>query len=175
MPTQLPQNFDPDSQEGNSWDLLPADKYLAQIVEASVLQPRNGDGYYVALTWRIIDGPYEGRQVWQRITYLHSSEQAQTIGRKALKDLCIALGVTEHVEDVEIFMFKEARIRVGLEKDKTGEYDDKNKVKCVLPPEQASVAKPQGSTPRGAATKPAATKQSASKPGRAGSAPWHQG
>jgi hypothetical protein len=99
MPTQLPQNFDPDSQEGNSWDLLPADEYLAQIVEASVQPPRNGDGYYVALTWRIIDGPYEGRQVWQRITYLHSSEQAQTIGRKALKDLCIALGVTEHVEE----------------------------------------------------------------------------
>ena len=70
--------------------MLPVGEYVAQIVEASIQQPNSGDGYYLALTWKIIEGDYEGRQVWQRITYLHSSEQAQTIGRKTLKDLCVA-------------------------------------------------------------------------------------
>ena len=37
MNTQFPENFDPRTQEGNSWDLLPVGEYVAQIVEASVL------------------------------------------------------------------------------------------------------------------------------------------
>ena len=95
MTTQFPQTFDPTTQEGNSWDVLPVGEYVAQIVEASIQQPNSGDGYYLAVTWKIIEGDFEGRQVWQRITYLHSSEQAQTIGRKMLKDLCHSTAVAE--------------------------------------------------------------------------------
>jgi hypothetical protein len=185
MNTQLPEDFDPESQEGNSWELLPDDEYAAEIVEAAVAQPKSGDGYYIALVWKIIDGPYEGRQIWQRITFLHSSEQAQTIGRKTLKDLCTALGVTEHVEDVEIFLYKSARIKLGIEKDKSGQYDDKNKVKRILPlaaPDQPSQPSPPAQSapsPAKVATKPAAsapkptTKPATARP--AGAAPWHQG
>ena len=113
MSTQFPETFDPETQEGNSWDLLPVGKYVAQVVEASIQKPNSGDGYYLALTWKIVKGDYEGRQVWQRITYLHSSEQAQTIGRKTLKDLCDALGVNEQVKDAEVFLFKPVRIRLA--------------------------------------------------------------
>jgi hypothetical protein len=144
MSTQLPETFDPETQQGNSWELLPDGDYVAEIVEAGVLSPKNGDGYYLALTWKVVEGDYEGRQVWQRITYLHSSDQAQTIGRKTLKDLCTSLGVNEHVEDVEVFLFKPAKIKIGVEKDKAGQYDDKNKVKRILPldpPAQPAAAK----------------------------------
>ena len=37
---------------------------------------------------------------------LHSSEQAQTIGRKTLKDLCVALDVNEQVERCRGFPFQ---------------------------------------------------------------------
>src|SRR4029077_13651221 len=99
MYTQFPETFDPETQEGNSWDPLPVGEYVAQIVEASVLQPKSGDGFYLALTWKIIEGELEGRQFWHRITFAHSNEQAQTIGRKTLKDLCVALNVNEQVND----------------------------------------------------------------------------
>src|SRR5262245_64163645 len=112
MPTQFPETFDPTTQEGNSWAVMPVGKYVAQIVEASIQQPNSGDGYHLALTWKITEGDHEGRQVWQRITYLHSSEQAQTIGRKTLKDLCVALDVNEQVEDAEVVLFKPAPIRL---------------------------------------------------------------
>ena len=113
MSTQFPETFDPTTQEGNSWDVLPVGEYVAQVVEASIQQPNSGDGYHLALTWKIIEGDYEGRQVWQRITYLHSSEQAQTIGRKTLKDLCVATGVAEQVDNAEVFLFKPVRIRLA--------------------------------------------------------------
>jgi hypothetical protein len=172
MSTQLPETFDPETQQGNSWELLPDGDYVAEIVEAGVLSPKNGDGYYLALTWKVVEGDYEGRQVWQRITYLHSSDQAQTIGRKTLKDLCTSLGVNEHVEDVEVFLFKPAKIKIGVEKDKAGQYDDKNKVKRILPldpPAQPAAAKPDA---KPVPAKPAAKPQAA-KP--AGAAPWHKG
>ena len=174
MSTQLPETFDPTTQEGNSWDVLPVREYVAQVVEASIQQPNSGDGYYLALTWKIIEGDYEGRQVWQRITYLHSSEQAQTIGRKTLKDLCDALGVNEQVKDAEVFLFKPARIRLGIEKDKQGVYADKNRISRILPLEAKSEEPEQPEQPAKpvAATKVASAAKT-SKPAPAGPAPWH--
>ena len=34
MSTQFPETFDPATQEGNAWDVLPVGEYVAQIVEA---------------------------------------------------------------------------------------------------------------------------------------------
>ena len=171
MSTQLPETFDPTTQEGNSWDVLPVREYVAQVVEASIQQPNSGDGYYLALTWKIIEGDYEGRQVWQRITYLHSSEQAQTIGRKMLKDLCVATGVAKQFDDVEVFLFKPVRIRLGIERDKQGVYPDKNRISRILPLEAKSEEPEQPAKPV-AATKVASAAKT-SKPAPAGPAPWH--
>ena len=33
MSTQFPETFDPTTQEGNSWDVLPVREYVAQVVE----------------------------------------------------------------------------------------------------------------------------------------------
>ena len=131
MSTQFPEAFDPATQEGNSWDVLPVGEYVAQVVEASIQQPNSGDGYHLALTWKIIEGDYDGRQVWQRITYLHSSEQAQTIGRKT-KDLCLATEVAEQVDDAEVFRFAgahSARHRAGQAR----RLPDKNRISRILP------------------------------------------
>ena len=177
MSTQFPETFDPATQEGNAWDVLPVGEYVAQIVEASIQQPNSGDGYHLALTWKIIKGDYEGRQVWQRITYLHSSEQAQTIGRKTLKDLCDALGVNEQVKDAEVFLFKPVRIRLGIERDKQGVYPDKNRISRILPLEAKSEEPEQPEQPEQPAKPVAATKVASaaktSKPAPAGPAPWH--
>jgi Protein of unknown function (DUF669) len=168
MTTQFPETFDPTTQEGNSWDVLPVGEYVAQVVEASIQQPNSGDGYHLALTWKIIEGDYEGRQVWQRITYLHSSEQAQTIGRKTLKDLCVATDVAEQVDDAEVFLFKPVRIRLGIERDKQGVYADKNRISRILP---LSAETEQPTKPVTPATKAAAATAAPKGPG--GPAPWH--
>ena len=129
MSTQLPETFDPETKKAILGTFCQSANTPPRSSRSRSQQPKSGDGYYVAVTWKIDEGEYEGRQVWQRITYIHSSEQAQTIGRKQLKDLCNATGLgDEHVEDVEVFLFKRAKIKVGIERDKDGIYDDKNKV-----------------------------------------------
>jgi hypothetical protein len=170
MFTEFPEPFDPETQEGNSWDPLPAGEYVAQIVEASVQQPKSGDGHYLALTWKIGEGSFEGRQVWHRITFAHSNEQAQTIGRKTLKDLCVALDVNEQVNNADVFLFRPARIRLGIEKDKQGLYPDKNKVSRILPLE-FRLAEPEQTN--GGSASAAATEVPKPKVGPGGRAPWH--
>jgi hypothetical protein len=179
MSTQLPETFEPESQEGNIWDLVPEGEYVAQIVEAAVEQPKSMNGYQLTLVWKILEGAFENRQVWQRVTYLHSSQQAQAIGRKRLKDLCNALAINEHVEDVAVFLFKPARIRVGIERDRDGVYDDKNKIKRISPvnPQQAvpaAAADPKAAPQAEAARPQPATPKEPARSGPAGTMPWHQ-
>ena len=175
MSTQFPETFDPETQEGNSWELLPVNEYVAQIVEASMQQPKSGDGCYLALTWKIIEGELEDRQLWQRITFVHSSEQAQTIGRKTLKDLCVALDVNERVGDAGVFLFKPARIMVGIEKDKQGLYPDKNRISRILPLEAkpAEPEQPAQATAAKASSPAGATRAPKSTVGPGAPAPWH--
>jgi hypothetical protein len=125
--------FNPETQEGTSFELIPSGDYVAQIIEADIRQPKSGDGHMLALTWKICEGEYEGRQVWETLCYQHSNPQTQDIARKKLKDLCVAFGITDQVSDPESFLFKPAKVRIGIQSDKYGQFDDKNFVKRVSP------------------------------------------
>jgi pyruvate/2-oxoglutarate dehydrogenase complex dihydrolipoamide acyltransferase (E2) component len=152
--TALPEAFDPATEKGTT--LVPVGTYVAQITDASVSQPKSGDGYGINLTWQIDVGEYQGFYVWQRLTFLHSSVQATVIGRRQFKDLCVATGVDEQVTDVSVFKYIPCQIRVGIEQDKQGVYADKNKVSRILPfeqpPKAAQAAETKKAEPSAAAT-----------------------
>jgi hypothetical protein len=172
--TDFSEMFDPSQCEGSTFDLLPIGIYSAQIIDAEVTVPQSNDGQGVKLVWSIItEGEHEKRQVWQHITFAHSNAQAQDIGRRQLKDLCEACGITTGISNPDPFKFIPCKIRVGVKKDKDGIYDDKNVVTRVWPASyqppspsgfrppkpQAAWAQPSsapGSRPQ--ATKPAAPK-----------------
>jgi hypothetical protein len=180
--TALPEVFDPETQEGSQFDVLPVGEYVAQVIDASVSAHKNGDGYGISLTWQISEGDYENRCAFQHITFLHSSAQAQQIGRRQLKDLSVATGVNEHVNDVEVFKFIPCRIRLGVEKDPNGVYADKNRVSRVLPlnpPEEPGgggrPAKPMAPKP-GPKPEPPKTPPQAAKtdPAQQNTRPWRE-
>jgi hypothetical protein len=128
--TQFSEMFDPSQYQGTAYDLLPIGIYSAQI-EAEITVPQSLDGQGVKLVWSITEGEYEKRQVWQHITFAHSSTQAQDIGRRQLKDLCEACGITTSISGPDPFKFIPCKIRVGIKKDKDGVYEDKNVVTRV--------------------------------------------
>jgi hypothetical protein len=80
MTTELPEAFDPAQEQGNSWELIPVGEYVAQVTEASVTQPKSGNGHMLLLVWKILEGEFEDRRLWQRITFLHPNEMAQSMG-----------------------------------------------------------------------------------------------
>jgi hypothetical protein len=132
--TVLEEAFDVDSEEGSpEISLLPAGKYPAEIEDAQVGPTKNGSGQAVNLKWRIVDGEYENRVVFQSILITHTSEAAQRIGRGMFKDVCFSCGLTGKITDLEVLKFKKCLIRVGVERNKDGQYADKNRVTRVDP------------------------------------------
>jgi hypothetical protein len=83
-----------------------------------------------------------------------------------MKDLTTALSITEQITNVEVLLYKPARIRIGFEKDKTGQFDDKNKVMRIMPLDAPAPTKQTIIPP----TKPVAAKPA--KSAAAGAAPW---
>jgi hypothetical protein len=105
----------------------------------------------VNLKWRIVDGEYENRIVFQSILITHTSEAAQRIGRGMFKDVCFSCGLTGKITDLEALKFKPCSIKVGIEKSRDDQYPDKNRVVRVDP----HVTPVNGGMPRGNSQKAA--------------------
>jgi hypothetical protein len=122
-------DFDPQTEEGSQpFDLVPKGKYTAEVVDAAIVDTKNGRGQMLKLTWVISGGEYDDRRVFQQIIVQHDSADAMKFGRQRIKDLCDACGIRDKVTDVSVFLHKPCVIQVGIEEDKNGEYDPKNKV-----------------------------------------------
>jgi hypothetical protein len=164
--TDFSEMFDPSQYKGTTYDPLPIGIYSAQIIEAEITVPQSQDGQNIKLVWQITEGDYANRQVWQHITFAHSNAQAQEIGRRQLKDLCEACGITTSISGPEPFKHIPCKIRVGIKKDKDGVYDDRNVVTRVWP---ASYEPPASRRP--APQKPVPPKPASPKPQAAWASP----
>jgi hypothetical protein len=132
--TVLDEAFDVDTEQGTpAFSLVPPGKYAAEIEDASISPTKNGAGQLIGLRWRIVEGEYENRAVFSSILIQHTNPDAQRFGRQMFRDICFACGITGKVSDLEVLKFKKVSIRVGIEKDKSGVYSDKNKVARVEP------------------------------------------
>jgi Protein of unknown function (DUF669) len=131
--TVLDEAFDPETEEGSSFDLLPPNKYAAEIDDARVATTKNGEGQMVNLRWRIVEGDYESRMVFQSILIQHTSADAQRIGRAKFKDVAVACDIKDKITDLDVLKYKKCTIGVGIEKDRDGVYPDKNVVKYIKP------------------------------------------
>jgi hypothetical protein len=164
--------FDPETQEGNKFALVPPGVYSAEIIEAKIGQPKSGDGHMLILIWRILDGACAAQLVWQTLCYQHSNAQTQDIARRTMKDICTALAINEQVTDPEVFKFKPAQVRIGIQSDEFGQFPDKNVIKRVQAPADAERPPPTAPKP----VKPATSSPSkpAAKPANTGPgpAPW---
>jgi len=167
----LQTEFYHEQVEGSTYDLIPVGDYLAQIVSSEVVPPKSGNGLMLKLRWDILDGGYEGRCIFDQINYMHANPQAQLIGQQQLKAICEAVGITGPLKDSEDLHFKPCKIKVGIQKDKDGRYDDRNTVKSVKP--ATGTIEPRQGTPgaAGRPTMPPAAAAAASRQTPAGR-PW---
>jgi hypothetical protein len=134
MTTVLDTAFDVANEEGTpAFELIPAGKYKAEIVKAFVAPTKNGKGQAVNLHWTITEGDYEKRLLFQSLLLKHESVDAQRFGRQKFKDVCVAVGINESITDVEKLLYNPCIIHVGIRKDESGCYADKNEVKRVTP------------------------------------------
>ena len=103
-------NFNAEEVEPSSYDPLPEGNYQA-VVTASEMKPtKNKDGAYLELAIEIINGPYQGRKLWDRLNLQNRNPQAATIAQQQLAALCRAINVMKVTDSSQLhnmpFMLK---------------------------------------------------------------------
>jgi hypothetical protein len=111
----------------NSFSLIPAGRYPAVIEESDIQPLKSGNGQALVLTFRIVDGEYNGRKIWNRLNIRHTNPEAERISQQGLRELCDAIGVTRMQDTVELHN-KPMTIRVKIREDKTGQYEPTNEI-----------------------------------------------
>ena len=132
---------------------VPNGDYPVIITESEMKPTKNGAGQYLQLVLEVIEGPYKGRKVWERLNLVNSNQTAVEIAQRSLSQICHAVGHLQLNDSVELHN-KPLMAKIVV-RQQDG-YDDTNEVKEYS-------AYPGGApAPAQAAPKPAAP--SANKP-----------
>jgi len=94
---------------------IPAGRYLAVIVDSKTKATKNGAGEYLELAFEIVDGPFKGRKVWERLTRKHPNELTVRIANGNLSAICRAVGIMQPRDSIELHNLP-LTIVVGLKK-----------------------------------------------------------
>lgn len=157
-------SFDATSVEPTTaYELLPAGKYRAQIVESEMRVTRNGMGQFLWLMLDILEGEQKGRKIFDQLNLVNPNPTTVEIAQRSLSAICHATGKM-HVSDSEELHLIPMTIQVKVKPPKNG-YGESNAI-AYLPPERGAVARAVKPTPVAPAT-PAA-------PPKMASAPWNK-
>lgn len=139
--------WDASNVETPSREPLPAGEYVAVVSDSAMKDNSARTGQYLALTFQVIEGQYEGRFLWANLNLVHPNEKAVQIARADLASLCKAVGILQPKDSADLHG-KPLVIRVVVRKDDDG--NPRNEIKGY---------KPIGAqAPKADAAKPAAPK-----------------
>lgn len=113
-----------------SFEPIPAGWYNMMIVESEMKPTSNGQGAYLQLSLKVVDGQYAGRQVFDRLNLQNQNPVAAEIAYKRLSAYCHATGVIQ-VQDSQQLHGIPLKARVSVRTDSTGQYDPSNEIKAV--------------------------------------------
>ena len=80
-------------QPNTEFEPIPAGKYLAVITASEMKPTKNRAGSFLELTFQVIEGEYQKRNLWARLNLVNSNETAVQIARGELSAICRAVGV----------------------------------------------------------------------------------
>lgn len=141
-------------------DPIPADWYPCAMVESEMKPTQDKSGGYLECAYQVIDGPYKGRKVFDRLNLHNKNQVAVEIAYRTLSAICHAAGVIQ-LQDSQQLHNRPLLVKVAIEPAKDG-YDAKNIVKgykamtANQQPAPATQYQP-GTVPPGAAANPALT------------------
>lgn len=97
------RGFNANSVEpSDSFDPIPAGEYLCVITASEEKPTKAGTGSYLQLEFEVIDGPYKGRKLWERLNLNNPNETTVKIARATLSAICRSIGVMEPNDSCEM-------------------------------------------------------------------------
>jgi len=160
-------NFDASSVDPTStFDPIPAGDYTVMIIDSDMKKTKDNTGEYLELTEQVVDGPYAGRLIWDRLNLKNKNPQAQEIAQRSLSAICHAVGVMNVADSAQLHNIPMiARVTFV---DASGQYAAKNEVKGYKPLQGAGQASAPAATP----ARPAAAPVSSAAPAVSAQPPW---
>ena len=114
---QLNQHFDASAVEPAApFELLPPGRYSVQIVQSEMRATRAGNGQYLWLEMDVIDGPHQGRKIWDQLNLVNPNQQTVEIAQRTLSAICHAVGQMQ-VTDSEQLHFRPMQVTLAVEPD----------------------------------------------------------
>jgi len=83
-------------------DPVPPGEYEVMIVDSELRETSAGNGQFLKLTFRILEGDHEGRFIWKNLNLVNPSEQAVEIAQRELSAICHAVGVLTPEDSQEL-------------------------------------------------------------------------
>ena len=157
----------------NSYELLPAGWYTAQITESDIVPLNSGNGDALKLTFEVLTEGYRNRKLWTRMNIRHNNPQAESIAKQQLRELCESVGLAS-LPDSNLLHYKPVQVRVKIRKDDTGRYEDQNEIAGYKPVSQTSQLLPAAPAAR-QSTPPAVPSAAPAAPTQPPVAPWLKG
>jgi len=131
-------DFDHNEYEPTSdFAVIPPGKYKVQIVEASVQQTKSGNGHYIKLQMKVIEGEYKGVVLFDNLNIDNPSTQAVEIAKRTLSAICKALHIerckdTAQLQDGVMI----AHVKVKDEQNRIRTYSDAGETPITAPTQQ---------------------------------------
>jgi hypothetical protein len=158
-------------EDDRNFDPIPAGDYLVQAIDSELRVKENGDEL-LKFTFEILDGPFQGRRLWENLNVKHSNPTAQSIAQRSLADLILAVGLANgECSDSEQLHFKPVVAKVKIDPPKNG-YDASNKISRYRP---MNGAPPAQKAPAQARQEAPATAPAARANGATQARPWGRG
>lgn len=101
---ELPSVFNAANNEKmGSFEPIPAGWYSAEIIRSEMMDTKAKNGNkYLKLRFKILDGDYEGRYVFNNLNLINQNQQAVEIAKKELASICESCEVDEISDSEEL-------------------------------------------------------------------------
>lgn len=169
---RLHSSFDATAVDPSSpLEAFPAGDYPMIIADSKIKPTKDRNGEYLQLTCEVIDGPYKGRKVWDRLNLVNRNPTAVAIAEATLSALCHAVGVL-HVQDSQELHDKPFLGKVRFVPAE-GRFDAKNEISGYKPLSQPAGRQAARSEPAPADSAARSTAEPAPAPADNGP-PWRR-
>jgi hypothetical protein len=88
-----------DAPAGGGFDPIPAGRYNVVITDSDLCDTKAGDGQYIKLTFKVLEGDFSGRLIWSNLNINNPNEKAVEIAQRELAAICAAVGLPAIEED----------------------------------------------------------------------------
>jgi len=152
-------------------EVLPPGQYPAQIVRTDMRLTRDGMGQFLNVEMDVLEGPYKGRKLFDRLNLVNNNTQTVEIAQRTLSAICHATGRLQVQDSEELHLIPFMAV-VQVQPPKNG-YGETNKVRYqplqrTAPAQQPAPASPPAAPPPAAAPTP----QASPAAGGFKTAPW---